>query len=157
MGDIAVIRAVLGGWQLGGIFVAQSGTPMTPMVNPNLSGTTTPIRPDRARDGNLPGEARSIDRWFDPSAFGPPAPYTFGNSGRNVLRAPGLVNLDLLLARNLQITESKRLELRGEFFNITNSAHFGRPDLTINQPQAGRITSTQIPNRQVQIGLRFVF
>ncbi|MBI1748884.1 MAG: TonB-dependent receptor [Acidobacteria bacterium] len=156
-GDSAVIRAVLGGWQLGGIFVAQSGAPMTPIVNPNLSDTTTPIRPDRVRDGNLPRGARSIDRWFDPSAFAPPARYTFGNSGRAVLRAPGLVNLDLLLGRNFQITETKRLELRGESFNLTNSAHFGRPDITINQPQAGRITSTQIPNRQVQIGLRFVF
>src|SRR5262249_52170686 len=47
MGDSAVARAVLGGWQLGGIFVAQSGAPLTPIVNPNLSGTTTPIRPDR--------------------------------------------------------------------------------------------------------------
>ena len=74
-----------------------------------------------------------------------------------MLRGPGLINLDLLVARNFQITESKRLELRGEFFNFTNTAHFGKPNAVIGSPQAGRITATSAPNRQVQLGLRFVF
>ncbi|MGH9843302.1 MAG: hypothetical protein ACREEM_31565, partial [Blastocatellia bacterium] len=57
----------------------------------------------------------------------------------------------------LRLTETKRLELRGEFFNLTNTAHFGRPNAIIGSPQAGRITGTTVPNRQVQIGLRLVF
>ena len=98
-----------------------------------------------------------MDRWFDIGAYALSAQYTFGNSGRNVLRAPGLTNLDLLIGRNFAITESKRLELRSEFFNFTNSVHLGRPNTQINSPQAGTITFTSTPNRQVQIGLRFVF
>ena len=74
-----------------------------------------------------------------------------------MLRAPGLVNLDFLAGRNFRLTETKRLELRGEFFNLTNTAHFGRPNAIIGSPQAGRITGTAAPNRQVQIGLRLVF
>ncbi len=157
LGGSAVARALLGAWQVGGIFVASSGAPMSPDVSPNPANATGPARPNRLRDGNLSRGERSVDRWFDPSAFAPAAPFTFGNSGRNVLRTPGLVNLDALIARNFRLTESKRVELRGEFFNFTNSVHFGRPNPTISLPQAGRITSTQAPNRQVQIGLRLVF
>ncbi len=74
-----------------------------------------------------------------------------------MLRAPGLVNLDFLVARNFRLSETTRLELRGEFFNLTNTAHFGRPNATIGSPQAGTITTTAAPNRQVQIGLRVMF
>jgi len=126
-----------------------------------FTGSRTPaqvtIRPDELRNPNLPFEERTVSRWFDPSAFAVPAAFTYGNSGRNVLRAPGLVNLDFLIARNFRLSETTRLELRGEFFNLTNTAHFGRPNATIGSPQAGTITATAAPNRQVQIGVRLVF
>jgi hypothetical protein len=141
-----------------GIFVAQSGFPMTPMLGRlNPANTTTPQRPDCLRDGNLPRGQRTVDRWFDPSAFAPAALYTYGNCGRNVLRGPGLVNLDFLLTRSVEMGGGKRLELRGEVFNLTNAVHLGRPNLAIDLPQAGQITSTGAPARQVQIGLRFAF
>ncbi|MDQ3257252.1 MAG: TonB-dependent receptor, partial [Acidobacteriota bacterium] len=93
----AVVRAIIGGWQIGGIFVAQTGFPLTPTVTPNPANTTTTERANQLRDGNLPGGERSVDRWFDPTAFAVPAPFTFGSSARNVLRAPGLVNFDMLI------------------------------------------------------------
>jgi hypothetical protein len=124
-------------------------------VNPANTGGVG--RPDRLRDGNLPSGERTIDRWFDVSAFALPAPFTFGNSGRFVLRAPGLVNVDLLLSRNFNITEGTRLEFRGEFFNATNSVHFAAPNVTIGNPAAGSIRGTSVPNRQIQLGLRLVF
>ncbi|MBI4468218.1 MAG: hypothetical protein HY650_02740 [Acidobacteria bacterium] len=139
---------------------------MTPYVFPNLAGLPNPafgtndvFRLNRLRDGNLPSSQRSVDRWFDVAAFALSAQGTYGNSGRNVLRAPGFANLDLLIGRNFSISESKRLELRGEFFNFTNSVHLGRPNTRVNDPlgAAGTITDTASPNRQVQIGLRLVF
>lgn len=164
LGGSKLARAVFGGFQIGGIFVAQTGQPVNPGVagNPaNVPGpaaqNVNPVRPDRLGDGRLARGERNVDRWFDPAAFAVPAAFTFGNSGRNVLRAPGLVNLDFLAGRNFRLTETKRLELRGEFFNLTNTAHFGRPNAIIGSPQAGRITGTAAPNRQVQIGLRLVF
>ena len=157
LGGSKFARAVLGGFQIGGIFVAQTGQPVNPLVVGNPANTTGPVRPDRLGDGRLPRDERNVDRWFDPAAFAVPAPFTYGNSGRNVLRGPGLVNLDFLIARNFHLKETMRLELRGEFFNLTNTAHFARPDATIGSPQAGTITATASPNRQVQIGLRFVF
>jgi hypothetical protein len=157
LGGSRFAQAVFSGFQISGIFVAQSGQPVNPDVAGNPANTTNPVRPNRLRDGNLARGERNVDRWFDPSAFAVPAAFTYGNSGRNVLRAPGLVNLDFLIARNFRLSETTRLELRGEFFNLTNSAHFGRPNATIGSPQAGTITATAAPNRQIQLGLRLVF
>ncbi|MCC6393046.1 MAG: TonB-dependent receptor [Bryobacterales bacterium] len=150
-------RALAGGWQFGGIFVASTGPGLVPGVSTNPANTTGPLRPNRLRDGNLPRDQRNVDGWFDPAAFAIPAAFTYGNSGRYVLRAPGLVNLDAVFARNFQVTERARVEFRAELFNLTNSVHFGSPSITIGLPQAGRITSTRSPNRQVQLGLRVVF
>ena len=157
LGGSGVTRALLGGWQLGGIFNVQSGFQLTPTVAPNPANTTTTARPNVLRNPNLPRGERTVDRWYDPTAFATPAQFTFGNAGRGILRAPGLVNLDLLVARNFQVTERFRAELRGELYNATNSLQLGRPNVQTNAGQAGRITNTQIPNRQVQLGLRLVF
>jgi hypothetical protein len=157
LGGSKLARAVFSGFQIGGVFVAQTGQPVNLDVAGNPANTTNPVRPNRLSDGRLSRGERNVDRWFDPAAFAVPAAFTYGNSGRNVLRAPGLVHLDFLVGRDFRLTETTRLELRGEFFNLTNTAHFGRPNATIGSPQAGRITGTAAPNRQVQIGLRFVF
>jgi hypothetical protein len=157
LGGSKAARAIFGGFQIGGIVVAQTGQPVNPGVSGNPANTTNPVRPNRLADGALARGERSVDRWFDPAAFAVPAAFTYGSSGRNVIRAPGLVNLDFLIGRNFKITETVRLEFRSEFFNLTNSVHFSRPNATIGAPQAGRITNTAAPNRQVQFGLRLAF
>ena len=102
-------------------------------------------------DANLPRSERSVDRWFDPSAFRVAAPFTFGNCGRNVLRGPGFVNLDLLLGRELRVGRDRRLEFRVEIFNAANAVHLGAPNTVIDVPaQAGRITSTQAPAQRAR-------
>ena len=67
------------------------------------------------------------------------------------------MNLDLFVARTFRLTETMHLELRGEFFNLTNTAHFARPNATVGSPQFGHITATASPNRQAQLGVRLVF
>ena len=152
-----LVRVMFGGFQLAGIFVAQTGQPVNPDVAGNPANTTNPVRPNRLLDGNLSVSERNVDRWFNPAAFAAPVAFTYGSSGRNVLRAPGLVNLDLLVARSFRLTETVHLELRGEFFNLSNTAHFGKPNATVGSPQFGHITATAAPNRQVQLGLRLTF
>jgi hypothetical protein len=68
-----------------------------------------------------------------------------------------MVNLDALVDRYFKLSERMNLEFRSEFFNFTNSAHFGRPDLVIGTPQAGQITSDAAPNREIQFALRLLF
>ena len=148
---------VLGGWQLSPILEAQKGLPVTPSVNGNPANTTGGQRPDRLRDGNLARGERTPDRWFDPSAFGIPAPFTFGNSAANVLFGPGLVNLDLTVARTFRVTEKISLDFRSEFFNLFNDAHFSFPNTVVNTPQAGLISETSSSARQIQFGLKLLF
>jgi hypothetical protein len=152
-----LVRALFSGFQIGGIFVAQTGQPVNLDVAGNPANTTNPVRPNRLQDGNLSSSERNVDRWFDTAAFVLPAAFTYGNSGRNVLRSPGLVNLDFLIARNFRLTETMHLELRGEFFNLSNTAHFARPNATVGSPQFGRITATAASNRQVQLSVRLAF
>lgn len=156
-GRSRVGRYTLRGWQVGGIFVAQDGPWLTPSVTPNPANTTGTARPNRICNGNLPGNVRTINQWFDVGCFVPEALYTFGNSARNVLLAPGLVNLDSFISRDFQISESKKLEFRAEFFNMFNSAHFAPPALNVTQRQAGTITSTASPNREIELALHLWF
>jgi hypothetical protein len=157
-GSSRMARRLFGGWRLAGIFVAQTGYPLTPSLRPNSAVSTTPLRPDCVGNGNLPRGERTVDRWFDVGAFRTPAPYTFGNCGRHVLRGPGFVNVDLLVSREFRLGGDKHVELRAEVFNATNAVHLGSPNAVIDDPaHAGRITSTQAPPRQAQLGVRFVF
>jgi hypothetical protein len=151
-------RRLLRGWRAAGILIAQTGYPLTPTIRPNSSISTTVLRPDCVGDGNLPRSERTTDRWFNVAAFKTPAPFTFGNCGRNVLRGPGYVNLDLLVGHEFRLGGDKRLELRADVFNVANAVHLGAANTVIDVPsQAGRITSTQAPPRQAQLGVRFVF
>ena len=148
---------IAGGWQLSPIFTAQSGLPFTPALTGNPANTTGGIRPDRIGDGNLPRGQRSPDRWFDVRAFRIPAPFQFGNSGNFILRGPGLVNLDLTVARTFPLTERMRVDFRAEFFNLLNQAHFAFPNGTIDQPTAGVVSQTVDSARQIQLGLKLIF
>jgi len=156
---------VLGGWQGGGILTMRTGTPFTALVSTDISntGTSNPTggtanqnHPNRAGNGNLPADQRSIAGWFDVSAFTIPANYTYGNSGRDVLYGPGWRNLDLNLSKSFAVSEGKRFEFRAEAFNSSNTPHFGLPAANVNLPTAAKITTAAAP-RQIQFGLKFVY
>ena len=147
---------VLGGWQVSGILTRTTGEPFTVTTSGGITNAGGADRPNRIRDGALPSDQRSIDRWFDVSAFQVQPNYTYGNSGRNILNGPGLTNLDLLLGKIFSITERVRLQFRAESFNITNTPAFGLPAANINAAGVGRITTAGEP-RRVQFGLKLLF
>ncbi|MCI0421852.1 MAG: hypothetical protein L0312_21920, partial [Acidobacteria bacterium] len=146
----------LGGWQVGAILALRTGQPFTPLISTDLSNTGTTNHPNRIGNGALPKEQRSINRWFDTSAFTLPAEFTYGNGGRNVLFGPGFKNLDFKLGKNFLFGDGRRIEFRAEMFNFTNTPNFGVPNPTVDLTQGGRITSAASP-RQIQFGLKFVF
>jgi hypothetical protein len=113
-------------------------------------------RANRIKDGTLPGDQRGVARWFDTTAFVNPAQFTFGNSARNVLRAPGRVNFDVMLAKHIPITESIRLDFRTEAFNVTNTPPLGFPGATVGTPQFGVINNAG-DGRIIQFGLKLNF
>lgn len=145
---------VLGGWQMNGILTVQTGLPFSPVLQTSTTNTGTGSRP------NLIGPvtyARTLQNWFSTGAFGTPAPYTYGNAGRNILFGPGRWNWDMSLFKDFVIHEQTRFQLRAEGFNIFNHPQFGQPNASIGNPQAGTITSTVGNPRQLQMGLRFQF
>ncbi len=150
-------NALLGGWQVAGIATFSTGQSFTPGWGgdiANVGQSTT--RPNRICDGVLPRGQRSADRWFDTSCFTRPADGTNGNSGWNVLKAPGFVNWDLTLTKNTLIGDNHRVEFRAEFFNAFNQAHFFVPNSRVNSSAFGRSTQTH-QARQIQFGIKYYY
>lgn len=149
--------ALVRNWQLSGIFSAQTGQPFTATLSTDPTATATTARPDRIADGNLPSDQRDPTHWFDTDAFVVPACRCFGNSGRDILRAPGFVGLDLGVARSFLFGERFRLEFRAESFNLLNHPNFGLPNSTIGAPAVGIIGDVVNPERQNQLAMKFYF
>src|SRR6185436_7050953 len=97
---------------------------------------------------------------FDPSAFAIPAQYTFGNVGRNVLRASKVSITDLSMVKNVPVGGTVRLQIRAEIFNAFNTVNYGNPNAVFGSATFGRIsaTNTSYPNmRQIQLGAKVIF
>ena len=146
----------LGGWQVAGIFTKQTGFPfsVTESADPSNTGGGFDYRPNVI--GNPDVSNQSIQNWFNASAFAHPAAYTFGNAGRNILRAPGLTNLDLSLLKKFNFTERIYLQFRAEAFNIANHPHFLAPDANIDDANVGKIFGASDP-RILQLAVKIYF
>jgi hypothetical protein len=151
-----LVDAFLGGWQLAGILTLRSGLPFTVTTGGGLTNAGGEDRPNRIGSGNLPSDQRSIDQWFDVSAFQVQPQYTYGNSGRNILFGPGLRNVDFSLQKFFAITERFRTQFRAEAFNLTNTPAFGQPNNSLNGLKPGVISSAGQP-RRVQFGLKLIW
>jgi hypothetical protein len=150
-----VADKLAGGWQLTGITSFGTGEPYSVTFNSTVLGWPS-SRADIAGDPAVSN--RSIDRWFNPAAFVIPAPFTYGNSARNLLFGPGFFNWDAGVFKNTLLTERINLEFRTEFFNILNHANFAVPASNISVPSTvGRISSTSNTPRDIQFGLRLQF
>jgi hypothetical protein len=152
-----VLEGVFGGWQINGITILQSGQVFTPIVTNQRTnaGPGGDIRPNRIGSGELPDDQRSIQRWFDKSAFTVPV-FAFGNSGRNILRGPGYVNFDFSTFKAFRFSETTSLEFRAEFFNLFNHANFDLPNKSVDIAAGGTISSAR-PPRLIQFGLKLLF
>lgn len=149
---------LLGGWNVGGILTLQSGSPVGATTQVNTTNAFNPgaQRANVLRNPTLPSGQRSVERWFDTSAFALPAPFTFGNASRAVTTGPGLINLDMSLLKNFAIRERFNFQFRAEAFNLPNRTNFDDPGLALGAPNFGVITAARAA-RTVQLGLRLNF
>jgi len=125
---------ILGGWQLSLIYNAQTGEYFTPTFSGTDPSNTQTIggNPDRVKNGNLPTDQRTIDKWFDASAFVAPPNGRFGNSGKNILIGPGRQALNLGLFKSFHPTEKTSFRVQATFTNATNHPNFGAPNAGIS-------------------------
>ena len=153
-----LLDKVVSGWQLSSVFQVHSGIPFTPVVSNNLTFSYAGTEyPNRLGKGTLPNP--SINDWFDLSAFAVPPPYTFGDSGRHILRGPKWRNLNIALAKNFKITklgEGGQLQMRVDAYDIFNHPNFGMPDPTIDTSTSGQITTANT-SRNLQLGAKLSF
>lgn len=170
----------LGGWQVGGILTLQSGTPFGPLNGSDptaaLSGIAglvgDPIRPNL--NTSLPISSMSLQELLQSGGsalFSTLAPCTrigttltcvpgdrFGNVGRNVLRADGIGNFDLSISKMTHLfAEHHTVQIRVDFFNLTNTRNFGIPEARITNPGFLDEKSTDGGNRRIFLGLKYAF
>jgi hypothetical protein len=153
------MRRVLGGWQLNGITTLQSGQPFSVLIAGDTAnnGLPAPQRANVLSVGTLSSDQRTLSRFFNTTAYAVPAQYTFGDSAKNCLFGPGLVNFDMSLFKTIKIREKAQVQVRFEAFNIFNTPNFGTPGNVVGSPSFGQVLSTVHDNRDLQLGLRLRF
>ena len=146
----------LGNWQLNSMLLARSGQPFTVTSggDPANIGQSNYARADLV--GNPELDDPTANEWFNTAAFAAPQ-NAFGNSGRNLLRAPAFWNVDLGLQKNVPFGSNMNLQVRVEAFNVLNHINLGNPNTTLGNASFGRITSMSGRPRQLQFGARLVF
>jgi hypothetical protein len=141
-----------------------SGIPFTPYIGfdraGDLQSDTGQQKPNLVGTVSYP---RTAEMWFDPASFTLPDVGIFGNAGRNSLRAPGVKVADVSVFKNLTAGRTT-VQIRLEAFNAFNWVNLGLPSAAVMfNPDgtrfagAGRITSTSIPARQIQLGVKLLF
>jgi hypothetical protein len=158
-------RTFLGGWSIGGIYTAQSGTPFSvnnPFDTTGTGGATLSFADLGAAFTHV-DPRRSNNRAFNADAFrafGSSTAFTElrrGTSGPNQFRLKnGINNFDAILAKNTKLSETTNLELRFEAFNAFNHTQFTTVDLNLSSPNFGRFTDAR-ESRVIQLGARFSF
>jgi carboxypeptidase family protein/TonB-dependent receptor-like protein len=134
-------KALVEGWQLAGILTLQTGQPFSVLTGQDNSSTGLGNdRPDLIGDPNA--GPHTAAQWFNTAAFQPNAIGTFGNAGRNIVNGPGFHNFDFSLLKNTKIRENVNLQLRAEFFNLTNHPNLALPSNVLASPTFGQVLST---------------
>ena len=66
---------------------------------------------------------QSLAQWFNPAAFAPPAPFTYGNASRTIpnIMSDGMVDFDFSLYKDFALTERFKLQLKGEAFHLRHT------------------------------------
>jgi hypothetical protein len=146
----------LGGWRISSTARIYSGQPFTPQTSNVQLDQGEANRPDRIAFGTLPNP--TPDRWFDITAFPvvPTGSYRFGNSGRNILNGPGMIQINCGLMKQLPLDEHRAFQLRVEAFDVPNHPNFDLPNVNVNAVNGGTITSAS-DGRLVQVALKFIF
>ncbi len=159
-----VVDALLGGWQVNGIYRVDNGLPIQLGL---CGGCSVSLPTYGTQNPNLLAPLQvagtgNLNQYFaNPQVAVQPAPYTDGNAPRVLsnARAPGTDNLSASLFKQVPLSfrEGARLEIRLEAFNVFNRIQFAPPDTNAGDATFGQITAQANQPRQVQLGLKLYF
>ncbi|HEX9201147.1 MAG TPA: TonB-dependent receptor [Acidobacteriaceae bacterium] len=169
--DNVVVRNVIRGWQLSGIFTESSGAPLSiggtctgggiidascyPNLTPGFSGSArqSPASPTTAF-------VASHTAYLNKAAFTDPLAYTYGNAARTApygLFAPHLADIDVSVRREFPIYESLKVSFQADAFNLPNRVYFAAPGTGIDSANFGEYGSTANQPRKLQFSTRITF
>ena len=148
------------GWTTSGILSMRSGAPLTIFsgVDNSISGIGRD-HADQVGDWRLPGgrsRGEKIEAWFNTEAFTVNANGTFGNTGRGILRGPGVFNWDMSFFKRFPLTERLNLQFRLDAINVFNHANLGGVVTNVTSGAFGKVLGTSDP-RVLQMALRLIF
>jgi len=149
-----VAGQLLGGWLVSGILSARTGRPFTVTQGNNNVGAGATGLPNLTGD---PKGAETVEQWFNPAAYTRVTSGTFGNAGRNLLRGPGWLSVDMSLQRRIDLNDRLNATLRWDIFNLFNRANLGLPDSNIVNATAGVISTLGGDPRVMQLSVRIGF
>jgi len=158
-------KTLLGGWQLAGSAIFQSGNPINVTngatfpngdYNADGSGGDRPNTPT----GSVKTSGWSVDEYlagiFRVSDFPVPARGTNGNLVRNAYRGPGYADVSLSLSKRFQTTAKLNTEFRLDAFNALNRVNLDNPNMDLSSANFGKSTA-QLNTRAIQLGVRVRF
>jgi TonB dependent receptor len=147
-------------WSLSGTVTLQDGTPVNPFYFAlDFANSGTPNRPNIVPGQSvvLPRDQRTADHFFNTGAFTAPAPFTFGDAGRDTIPGPGNNIFDFALERQFRVREGHSIRFRAETFNTFNHPNWGIPGSNPDfGPFFGKIFTSGDP-RRMQFALRYDF
>ena len=156
----SLIRNTIGGWEVSGITLFETGVPITVYMNNGNSaglGTNDTInRPNVLGAMTYPG---TFGQWFNSADLSAPANGTFGDLGRGAIHGPGRQNWDVTLIKRFTLGSSDRapnFEFRADAFNVFNHTQYAAVGTTFGQSTLGQVTAVYDP-RVLQLGLTFKF
>jgi hypothetical protein len=166
MPAVRYANGFLGRWIFSTIWLGKTGLPFNVIAGSDGPGF-----------GNVDGTSGDRPHLVDPSVLGrtighpdsavallPRAAFRFmrpedlrGNLGSNVFRRGGIGNLNASLARSWNVAGERRVTLRAESINLTNTAQFAEPNFDLSSPAFGKITNTLNDGRTFQFTAQFRF
>jgi len=162
-----IVGIFLKGWQANGIFMRESGFPLTAPsgfysagIDPSLGSAATDLRAFNVCTLLTTGARQNCPTTTEPVAFIQQQPNTLRTlSGRfPSIRPPKVPNADLSLFKAFTLHENWHLQFRAEAFNATNSPQLGLPNTSLAGTTAGQVGLTQSNDpRNIQLSLRLMF
>jgi len=157
-------HSVLGGWEVAGTIIDESGIPGTPRINLNydtigLGGgyTNRPNATGKVQRQGSKTQAFSLSGFSNPIAAWAGGPNLgFGSAGKDAIPEPNRVNFTTSLYKSFAFTEKAKFEFRMESFNTFNHTEANGTNNTFGDANFGKVTSFYDP-RAIEFGGKFIF
>ncbi len=153
-GSRPLVRTLAGSWSLTSLIVADAGQPFSVTDSAGLSQTGLGL--DLAN--RVPGVPVYVNGKLNIAAFANNAPGTYGNSGRNTLRAPAWIHVDPAIFKTFPLgTERLHFMFRAEAFNVLNHPNKLQPGSDFNAPSSFGVTIGARDPRILQLSAKILF